>query len=261
MYQVFALLTDFGLQDPYVGQMKAKLISRAASCTILDISHDIRPILQAGFFLSASWPYLPPGTVCLAVVDPEVGTSRRILVLAKENKLVLAPDNGILSQLLQMPGANNCYLPWNIFQAEKVSPTFHGRDIFAPLAADLAQSSNLQELLQPVSVEDIHFLSAAKPQLQQNILACGVQHVDRFGNCILNLRIQDWSKMLLEREHLFLRQPGQTRVYPAHSYALIPKGQIGLLPGSQDFLELALEQQSCADALGLLPGSRVDFDL
>lgn len=262
MTPVFVLLTDFGLSDPYLGQLKAVLISRTMACQILDIAHNVRPqdVLQGGFFLAASWPYLPQGCICLAVVDPEVGTNRRILVLAKEGRLILAPDNGLLTQVMDLPGQNTLYQARDIPDSQQGSCTFQGRDVFAPLAADLAREKDPAALACSISEQAVQRLSLAKPRLEQGLLYCRVQHVDHFGNCILTLNISKWSSRLMEGRRPGLREPVQGQVCPAWSYAQIDKGQIGLLPGSQGFLELALDRASCAKALGIMPGSEVVFE-
>jgi hypothetical protein len=263
MAPVFALLTDFGLEDPYVGQMKSVLLSRAGQCSILDISHAVRPqdVFQAGFFLAASWPYLPLGSICLAIVDPGVGTERRILILAKQDRLVLAPDNGLLSQVMDLPGENLFYLPQDLPQGEEVSPTFHGRDIFAPLAAGLALENSLAAPGEPLPADQVLRLEAAQPRLQARLITAHVQHVDRFGNCILTLNLAKWSTWLLSMQGLELLEPQKARVVPAQSYSSLSQGQLGLLPGSQGFLELAVNQASCAGSLGLYPGAELVFQL
>ncbi|MGM0424563.1 MAG: SAM hydrolase/SAM-dependent halogenase family protein [Thermodesulfobacteriota bacterium] len=263
MDPVFALLTDFGLQDPYVGQMKAVLLSRAGECSILDISHSVRPqdVFQAGFFLASSWPYLPLGSICLAIVDPGVGTERRILILAKQDRVVLAPDNGLLTQVMDLSGENHFFLPSDLPQAEGISPTFHGRDVFAPLAASLALDNSLAAPGEPLPASQVIRLPTAQPTRKGGQITAHVQHVDRFGNCILTLNLANWSTRLLDLQGLYLLEPAQIQVLPVQNYSTLPRGRVGLLPGSQGFLELAVNQDSCARALGLSPGSEVVFQL
>ncbi|MFP4671986.1 MAG: S-adenosyl-l-methionine hydroxide adenosyltransferase family protein, partial [Desulfohalobiaceae bacterium] len=184
-----------------------------------------------------------------------------ILILAKQGRLVLAPDNGLFTQVMDLPGENRFYLPKNLAQGESVSPTFHGRDVFAPLAASLALESSLQAPGEPVSASQVMRLALARPVQQGREISSHVQHVDHFGNCILTLNLAKWSTRLLHLPELLLEQPQQARLFPAQNYSSLPEGRVGLLPGSQGFLELAVNQASCAKTLGLYPGEEIVFQL
>ncbi len=258
---VFAILTDFGLQDPYLAQMKGVLLQRVPNCMFLDISHEVQPqqVGQAGFFLTASWSYLPVGSICLAVVDPGVGTERRILHARKQGRSVLAPDNGLLSQLLASPGDSrivditpNCNEP-------QASTTFHGRDIFAPLAADLALGANVDALGRELDPNELLHLELASAFQSGPEITARVVHVDRFGNCILNLAAVDWSARFDRLHGLRLLVPQPEPALFVTTYARIPEGSFGLLPGSQGFYELACNQASCAKRLGLKIGDQATF--
>ncbi|MFP5238210.1 MAG: S-adenosyl-l-methionine hydroxide adenosyltransferase family protein, partial [Acidobacteriota bacterium] len=139
MHRHVALLTDFGLDDPYVGQMKGALAMHGPCVPVLDLCHNVVPynMLQAGFILRASCGHFPPGTVFVNVVDPGVGGARRIVILEALDRFFLAPDNGLLTMILE--AAPDCRA-YEVDQAHFVaaSATFHGRDIFAPLAVRLA---------------------------------------------------------------------------------------------------------------------------
>ncbi len=263
MTQLFALLTDFGLQDPYVGQMKSVILQGYGQCSFLDISHQVRAhnIRQGAFFLAATWPYLPERTICLAVVDPGVGTKRPILLMAKDSKYLLAPDNGLSSLLCQLPGKMQF---WHLSPGqflENCSPTFHGRDIFAPMAVRLAQGNLFQSLTKAITSETIVQLPKSEPGLSNKRLEAVVIHIDRFGNCVLNIAIADWAKTMEQMSDFECLYPRSGRVFVRSNYADIPASGLGIIPGSQGFYELAGNQDSCADRLGLEIGDACLFQL
>ena len=238
--------------------MKGVLLQRVPTCTFLDISHEVQPqqIGQAGFFLSASWPYLPKGCLCLAVVDPGVGTDRRILYARKQDRSVLAPDNGLLEFLLAAPGETRIFDATPKCWDPGVSATFHGRDFFAPLAADLALGANVDALGRELDPNELLYLEPASAFQSGPEITARVVHVDRFGNCILNLAAVDWSSRFDRLHGLRLLVPQPEPVLFVRTYAWIPEGSFGLLPGSQGFYELACNQASCAKRLGLKIGDQ-----
>lgn len=259
----FFLLTDFGLQDPYVGQMKAVLRSRVPQAEFLDLSHGVRPhnVLQAAFFLASSWPYLPPESIGLAVVDPGVGTERSILLGREGGKSVLAPDNGLLGLLLQ--SRPECLL-WRMrapTPVREISSTFHGRDVFAPLACELAQGIDPGKMGIEISFTECSQLPLTRPKREGNRVQTVVIHVDHFGNCVLNLPAAEWSQSIFAASHPCLHHPRQESVYPESTYARLEKNQLGILIGSQGYLELACNQDSCARKLGLDIGDECIFGL
>ncbi len=250
MRPVIVLLTDFGSLDPYVGQMKGVLLREAPDAVIVDLCHEVHAhnVVQAGFLLQASRAHFPPQSIFLAVVDPGVGTSRSILIAQRANQLFMAPDNGLLSFLIHEPVSW-----WKVdpkFEAE--STTFHGRDIFAPLAARLAQGAAVQSLASRVAAGAVVRRDMAWAKNAGRILDCTVLHVDRFGNCLLNLRAEDFPRL----RRSWTLGDGRT-VTESSTYADLAPGCIGLLPGSQGVMELALNQGDCARLLDLQPGQPI----
>lgn len=188
---LITLLTDFGTQDEYVGVMKGVIAGINPDARVVDISHHIDPqdIVQGGFILAAAAPYFPAGTVHVAVVDPGVGGMRRILALECGGQRFVVPDNGLIERVLadQSPIAAVSVENQRYF-LKRVSHTFHGRDIFAPVAAHLAAGLPLTELGLPVDRESI--VSGVVPQCRfstQNCLEGMVVAVDRFGNLMTNI--------------------------------------------------------------------------
>lgn len=259
----FFLLTDFGLQDPYVGQMKAVLWSLCPQATILDLSHGVQAhnAVQAGFFLASSWPYLPEGSIGLAVVDPGVGTSRPLLLFEQNKKSVLTPDNGLIGLLLTSQAECRVWRINSPAPKNEVSASFHGRDVFAPLACRLAEGVEAAELGTEITPADCRSTHWSLAVLHGNQVQATVMHVDGFGNCILNLDCRTWGRRFPAGSSFALLHPRRESVYAVSTYARIPEDRVGLLAGSQGYLELACNQCSCARHLDLAIGDACVIDL
>lgn len=247
MHPVIVLLTDFGHLDPYVGQMKGVLLREAPDASVVDLCHEVEAhnVAQAAFLLQASHGHFPPQSIFLSLVDPGVGSERAIVLAKRENQMFLAPDNGLLSFLLDERA-----LWWRLDdEVPAASNTFHGRDIFAPLAARLALGAAPASMGSPIAPDALVRRDIAWAAEDNDALDCTVLHVDRFGNCLLNLEAgQDLPAGTW-------RLDDGRPVSPASTYADLPPGRIGLLEGSQGVLELAVNGASCARLLGLAPGS------
>lgn len=254
---VITLTTDFGHKDPFVGVMKGRIYERFAEARIVDLTHEILAHwpAEAGFWLSRSFEYFPRGTVHVAVVDPGVGTSRDILVVEALGHLLLAPDNGLLAPVVaRVPGATVRRVDaarLGAFGLGRISATFHGRDIFAPLAAELAAGRVAAAELGPVFqglvpswVED--------PQAVDGAINGVVITVDHFGNLISNIESR-WIAGLVE-PHVY----AGNRVLPVRrTYGDARPGEFLALVNSFDVLEIARAEGSAADALGLSRGAPV----
>ncbi|MFQ5473838.1 MAG: S-adenosyl-l-methionine hydroxide adenosyltransferase family protein [Dehalococcoidia bacterium] len=199
------LTTDFGLSDPYVASLKGSIYSINPDASVIDVSHDVRPqrIEQAVFVLEYALPYLPKNSIHVLVVDPHVGTDRRAIALTTPNGTFVGPDNGLLSPALPenvrntvseattpvaLPPQYSAHLLTNdAYHREHVSATFHGRDVFAPVAAHLSLGVSVQEMGPPVS-EVIAFPPFRAEVAKDASLLGRVVHVDRYGNLITNIR-------------------------------------------------------------------------
>lgn len=257
---VIGLLTDFGLSDPYVGQLKAVLASLAPDAVIVDITHGVPPhnILAGAFFLDASLPWMPPGAVVAAVIDPGVGTARRVVCIEADDRLVLAPDNGLASLVLsrgRIDAAWVCAVP------EAASATFHGRDVFVPLAAALAGGQHPNTLGSPIDPGTLAVLPGIAPRHGQGVISAVVLHADRFGNIILSLDIERWRDILDAAPRLGLCSPVRRTVRRVSAYAGLAPGEVGLVAGSQGYFELAMNRISAAETLGLASGDEIAFSL
>jgi len=192
---IITLLTDFGTTDEYVGVMKGVILSVNSSVTVVDITHHIEPqnIIQAVYMLPAVYPFFPKGTVHMIVVDPGVGSDRSILALKTEGHIFLAPNNGVLTQFLQNNTVDELFLVENnaYFRnssTKTVSNTFHGRDIFAPIAAHLSMGLALSKLGQPAQPQDQIRVPLPPSFINtDNDLIGAVIAIDHFGNLITNI--------------------------------------------------------------------------
>ncbi len=251
------LLTDFGLADVYAGQLKAAVLKHFLQAQVVDLTHCIEPfnIRQAGFFLDTSLPCVPRGSVFVCVVDPGVGTPRDIILVRIQNRWVLAPDNGLISLALCHHPAEECFaLPVE----EGSSRTFHGRDVFAPVAAALAGGEDPLSLGSPKSTEEIETDPRISPRTLEGYLECLILHVDRFGNIILNLEVSGPEKDMLDHCQGYL---AGHPLRPVYAYAGLYPGELGILTGSQGYLELAMDRASAASKLQVGPGEEIKIKL
>lgn len=241
---IITLLTDFGTADAYVGEMKGVLLTRAPEATVVDISHEVPPQdVEAGRLAVARyWRRFPPGTVHLAVVDPGVGSPRAALAVASDGRFLVGPDNGLLSPALLLPGARAIALS----EAPGASPTFHGRDVFAPAAAALTIGVSLESLGSLVSDPLVHRTPEAVRR-EDGAIVGQVITVDRFGNAITNLvGVRGGAVEVAGR-----------RVSLVRVYADVERGAACALVGSSGLLEIAVRDGSAALELGLARGSEV----
>lgn len=252
-----ALLTDFGLNDAYVGQLKAVVASLAPNAPVLDLCHAIRPfdVAQAALYLEASWRFFPPDTIFVAVVDPGVGTRRRLVILEQEGRLFLAPDNGLLAMVVKGGKSSGLWDVSTLVEGAEVGATFHGRDVLAPLAARLAMGQSPDKEGRCLALRELCVPDWVEARRDGSGIIARIVHVDRFGNCLLNLRLRQWPGSVLAG--IRMRSPLSCAVTLAHAYADIPASGIGLVAGSQGFWELAVNQGSAAKALGAGPGVEV----
>ena len=242
------LLSDFGEKDCYVAQMKASVLSfTGGDITMVDITHSVKPgsVRQGAFLLMSTIPFLSEGSVVLAVVDPGVGTERRGIVCRVGEVLVVTPDNGLPSWI---EPEDIRYLPPPEAGA---SPTFHGRDWFAPMAARFMVNPGWMGFLEPCF--NPVTLRRGESRLSRGVLATSVAHVDSFGNCIL------WTPS----EQVEGFTPGTLKIrgisVPVVPSRVYDSGEGGILfiQGSQGFSELAVAGGSAEATLDLSPGDEI----
>jgi hypothetical protein len=254
---VITLTTDFGLRDPFVATMKGRILTRHPAARIIDISHDIPAYWpgEAGFWLARSWQYFPAGSVHVAVVDPGVGTRRDIIVVSRAAHVFLAPDNGLLAPLLA--DASQCRIfrlgmaQLRRFVPATPSATFHGRDIFAPLAAELAAGSCQPQDLGESTAEYVPGW-IEEPRWIGRAVHGVVVTVDHFGNLITNV-----DRSWLERFTRPVVHAGGRRFPLRRTYGDVPAGEYLALINAFGVVELARAERSAADGLGLGRGAPV----
>ena len=240
------LLTDFGLADHYVAVMKSVILTRAPNATIIDISHDVPPFsIEAGAYLLESlWPWLPPGSVVCAVVDPGVGTEREAAVFRCDGVTFIGPNNGWWGWLPDYTEGR--VLDRNVFWEADVSSTFHGRDIFAPCAAAVAAGTAWHELgrgeTTPVYLE----------AMESTLTHGHIIHFDRFGNAITSLRGE-----LLETLPHSAEVPGKLRCAFHETFGLAAAGSPLAYIGSSGRIEIAVREGNARQALCLALGDEV----
>jgi S-adenosyl-L-methionine hydrolase (adenosine-forming) len=242
------LLTDFGTADGYVAEMKGVLVCAAPAVPLLDMSHDVPPhdVEFARLTLARYWRRYPVGTVHMVVVDPGVGSDRAAIAIASDGRFLVGPDNGVLSPALFALDARAVSLPIN----QHASPTFHGRDVFAPAAASLACGVALDELGEPLS-DPVRRRTPQAVRRLDGAIDGEVLTIDRFGNALTNLLVRDVEMVLLELG-------GPSRQFRlVRTYADARPGEGVALIGSNGFLELAVRDGSAAQLFTLRRGDRV----
>lgn len=250
-----SLLTDFGLRDPYVGIMKGVIYTLSPQAQLIDLTHGIPPqdVAAARFALMTAYPYLPQGTIHLAVVDPGVGSSRRAVAIQTQEGYLVGPDNGLFSGVLvQSPALaavelNNC----RYWRTPEPSSTFHGRDIFAPVAAHLANGIPLLELGDPIDPAQLTRLDWPEPEPTPSGCQAVIQAIDHFGNCISTL-----PEQLLKGRNWRVWVKG-TRIPAASTFSSHAVGELLALVGSSGWLEIAQNQGNASQTLGLKVGDEI----
>jgi S-adenosyl-L-methionine hydrolase (adenosine-forming) len=249
---IITLTTDFGLSDPFVGIMKGVILGIAPDVQLVDISHEIRSydILEAAFLIQTAYRYFPEGTLHIIVVDPGVGSARRPLAAAAHGHLFVAPDNGVLSAVFD----NEVYHITNqsLFLSS-VSRTFHGRDIFAPVAAHLARGTPIDSV--GPRVLDFVKRPLPRPRPQGDKLLATVLRIDKYGNIITNLRRSD-----LNDADFTINVAGLPITRLCGNFSEAEPGEFFALEGSTGFIELALNQGSAADRLKVQRGAEIEVE-
>jgi len=265
-----ALLTDFGTQGIYVGVLKGVLSTLAPHANLIDISHDVpRGDIQAGaFMLWQASPYMPPNTVFLCVVDPGVGSARRGVAAKWPTQICVGPDNGFFSYLVSRDGPPEVIELWD----PQVSSTFHGRDIFAPAAAQLASGAALKDLGPPVELEML--LAAPRLEALNSELVEGeIVHQDPFGNVITSIgilhpegsqmRLAPWlgqgSESHYAAEKLAVRLPNGDELPLVRTFNDVAEGEGLAYIGSSGLLEIGVNRGSAARTLDLRPGQPIQL--
>jgi S-adenosylmethionine hydrolase len=261
--RLISLLTDFGTQDEYVGVIKGVILARNPKAMVVDISHAVAPqdVPGAAVMLRAAYPYFPQSTLHVVVVDPGVGSRRSIVALALEDgPLFLAPDNGVLTAILLGARPKEVVRVENAaFFLDRVSRTFHGRDIFAPVAAAVAGGVPLRRLGPPMAPADLVRIELLAPrQDQANAVSGTIVGIDRFGNLITNID----AALLAAATHPHLQvRIGAHRIQGlCTTYEAVAPHRAVALIGSRGTLEIAVNCGNAAQTLSVGKGAAVRVD-
>jgi len=255
MDAIITLTTDLGMTDAYVAAMKGVMLSINPEAKLIDICHTIKPqnVLQAAFVLSTAYRFFPEKTIHLVVVDPGVGTERRAIILRTPLADFVAPDNGVLSYVIQKSSTKleAVAITEPQFWRSPVSPTFHGRDVFAPVAARL--SLGLPPIDFGEEVTSVTVLPLPHPyRASDGALVGHILHIDGFGNLITDIK----SGVLSKAEQTITIEVGNHRISGlSHTYAE-GKGLLALI-GSSEYLEIALKEGSASALLNAEVGNKV----
>lgn len=257
---VIALLTDFGEEDFFVGSLKGVIATINPSVPMVDITHHVPSfdIHAGGFILYAAYRYYPSGTIFLAVVDPGVGTERKILLVETENYMFVAPDNGVLSLALEAENTKTLIDVKNTeYFLPVLSSTFEGRDKMAPTAAWLSKGITPSEF--GPGVLDYVRLDVQKPRVEKEEILGQVLYADKFGNLITNVPFEEVLRIKKEtKEERVVCQVGDKEVARFEpSYSFVDRDELFVLPGSLGLIEIAVREGSAQKRLAAHPGDPV----
>ena len=272
MGAIITLTTDFGLADGYVAAMKGVVLGINPEAKLVDICHSIKPqnIAQAAFVLSTAYEFFPRRTIHLMVIDPGVGTERRAVILRTPEADFVAPDNGVLSYVIQNhagkpvdgnrtrlepgQGLEAVVITKSEFWRSPVSPTFHGRDIFAPVAAHLSLGLTPTDFGEPVT--SLNTLPLTRPhQTSDGKLAGHILHIDNFGNLITSIKSSDLPQ---EAKAITVEVGNRVISGISHTYGT-GKGLLAII-GSSGYLEISLKEGNASVFLNADVGDEVIFN-
>ena len=246
--KTIALVTDFGYTDNFAGVMKGVILKGASRVNIIDITHGISShnIKEGAFILFKSYKFFPKKTIFLAVVDPGVGTERKILMVKTNNYYFIGPDNGILYPAVKDDVIRRA-VSFDTPSDGSISSTFHGRDVFAPLAAELAKSEKI--FSQGVETKSITPLSFPKPEFDNGCFLGNVLYIDKFGNIVTNITREE-LKMFEDTGFTALLNNKKIEKFRSVYYEA-PSGEPFFIEGSFGYLEISLNGESARDYFGL----------
>jgi S-adenosylmethionine hydrolase len=259
---VITLTTDYGTSDHLVGVLKGVILRIAPNATIVDINHHVAPfdLLDGALTIAAAYRYFPPRTVHLVVVDPGVGTQRRPILVSADQYYFVAPDNGVLSLVYERePAVSVRHITAEHHFLSPVSNTFHGRDVFAPVAAWLAKTSQTEAMGDEIS--DYVRFALPRPKAAGSALKGVVLRVDSFGNLMTNFMAEDLPAATGTDGKLSLQVGGKRVEKLVQTFANGAAGEPVAIIGSSGFLEIAVNKGQAARVLGVNRGAEVLLEI
>ena len=260
---IITLLTDYGITDSYVAEVKGAILKINDSATIVDISHDVGNynIASGAFHLARSVPYFPDGTIHVGVVDPGVGSSRKAIIIKAKNAWFVGPDNGLLAPAAERLGVEQV---WEITNKDilprKVSDVFDGRDVFGPTGALLSRGVSANEI--GVKITDYVRLQTYEANIKGRSMEASIIHVDGFGNVVTNVTYDDLDKMNINPgDKLKLTVEDRSYLLPyARRFSAVPKGEALFLVAGGGYLEISVNQGNASKMLELSEGKTVKIE-
>ena len=259
---IVTLMTDFGLKDPYVAEMKGVILGICPNAEIVDVSHEIEKfnIRMGAYVLASASSYFPVGTINVAVVDPRVGTERRGLCIKTARGYFIGPDNGVLVLAARTQGIKHVRVIKNAkFLLPNVSHTFHGRDVFAPIAAHLANGVNPSDIgpeTRKMVIPEFAKVVKDKKRVRGEIL-----HLDDFGNAVTNITEKDFEGLGVYRGSTLKVDGVQRRLRFCKTYGEVEVGEPLALIGSHGYLEISVNQGDASENFGFKVGDKIAFCL
>ena len=260
---IITLLTDFGTEDAYVGVMKGAIISVNPSAVVVDVCHYIDPqdLIEAAYIIKSSYRYFPKGTIHIIVVDPGVGGNRSIVAVCLSGHIFLAPDNGVLTLLMDEGDLDATVRVENThYFLNSISQTFHGRDIFAPVASHISKGVPIEELGPHLGMQDLIRLSIPKPYISDKDELIGtIISIDRFGNCISNINENCLNTFVKNGAEKRLEiKIGKTVINSlSRSYTDAGSGYPLAIIGGFGYLEIALNRDNAGRRLNVEKGDTI----
>jgi S-adenosylmethionine hydrolase len=259
---IITLTTDYGTSDHFAAVMKGVILSINPEVNVVDITHSViaHDILDGALAIGQVYKYFPPKTVHVVVVDPGVGTERRPILVASDQHYFVAPDNGVLSSVFDQSESLHV---WNIISEhyfrQPVSKTFHGRDVFAPVAAWLTKSWQTSSFGEPI--EDFVRFAVPKAKAAGNTVKGMVLRADHFGNLVTNVTPKDVPALVAAENHLSIRVGNGKITKVVQTFAQGAAGEVLGLIGSSGYLEIFVNKGNAAKTLGAGRGAEVTVEL
>jgi S-adenosyl-L-methionine hydrolase (adenosine-forming) len=255
---LITLTTDYGTNDHLVGVLKGVVLKINPEVTIIDITHAVTPydLLDGALAIASAYTYFPPRTIHVVIIDPGVGTERRPILVSGQNQYFIAPDNGVLSGVFEKePNFTVRNLTSEHYFLQPVSKTFHGRDVFAPVAAWL--SKNWQPASMGEVIEDFKRFAMPKPKEADGLLKGVVMKVDSFGNLITNFRLDDLAPESMEKGAVNLQVGNHAVIRMVLMFASGNPGEPVAYIGSSGYVEIAVNKGNASKTLGVGRGTPV----
>jgi S-adenosylmethionine hydrolase len=254
---IVTFISDFGYSDTYISQVKGVMLGINPSLRIIDITHNVQPgdVQSASFLLWSAYKYFPEGTVHLAVVDPGVGTERSGVIVETEKYFFVAPDNGLLTMPLREEKIKRI-IKINNKSSDRISNTFHGRDLFAPVSAQLAKGVPSGKFGDEIALDALRFLSIPEPEIKGDKISGRIIHIDNFGNLITNIPASQ-----LRTKQIIVKIKGRRIRGLSKAYGYAPEGHLLALINSAGLLEISVNSGSAEKFLKCRRGERVIIDV